>query len=616
MSRSGRQVEFGEDWTGATTVDPSGGAYTGDYYLDIQYVNDLDAGAVVLSEGTWTFNPVRWFRMPCVDPVPNPRFMAEWYSLGDPFYVKPGEMHDTALTLENHGSTALTYTMSIVYDGGSHYGWIDVSGFSGSIPSGEAGHETGTIHLNNVMITDQGNYYGHLHIEGNDPVNLPCDIEIELIIADTIVTPAWDAITLVPPTDQGGGKSLTTSNHGNMGHLGKGTGNMAFYPDDCDTTAKVYLYDGSPVVGRIIGDDTVFNSSIWGTSFFGRYGFRPYHSPLRRAQYCSLIRSRVYYSGWFLTEDTTIGVEKIYVAPEDADVILTYTKISPVDGLSHSGLVLGEAIDWDIPSDFHPDDVNRTCPSTNTGAFDPARNLLYCWGYEDGNSSHYPYNCQLNDNRFGGVAFVESYLNGSPNSTAPYGGFIGENDELQASTGLHHGKLYQEMAEAGFRSVNVIDDINTVLTYEFDFTLGETDVYEVVSMLATVMDGTAADLQAQIDAGYAWYTSYGGMQMFTHMFDGSDQDVCYHCCREMGKFYDDGMPFSILDIDNFTEWLLRNPGVPDPYYCIEEVDVDDGTGTGTPSGTVDLLDLDYMIGYLLRMQYPDLGECPTGWPKK
>jgi hypothetical protein len=84
----------------------------------------------------------------------------------------------------------------------------------------------------------------------------------------------------------------------------------------------------------------------------------------------------------------------------------------------------------------------------------------------------------------------------------------------------------------------------------------------------------------------------------------------------MGKFYDDGYTFSILDIDNFTEWLLRDPGGPDGYYCVEEVDVDNGSYTGVPDGSVNILDLDYTIGYLLRGDVADLGSCPTGWPKK
>ena len=44
---------------------------------------------------------------------------------------------------------------------------------------------------------------------------------------------------------------------------------------DCDSTAKVYLYDGSPLIGRITGDDTVFNWALSSGSYLDQYSFRP-----------------------------------------------------------------------------------------------------------------------------------------------------------------------------------------------------------------------------------------------------------------------------------------------------------------------------------------------------
>ena len=52
VTRYGKQVQAGEDWSGSTVVDPSG-SYAGDHYLDVQYIQDPDPGASVQTEGGW-----------------------------------------------------------------------------------------------------------------------------------------------------------------------------------------------------------------------------------------------------------------------------------------------------------------------------------------------------------------------------------------------------------------------------------------------------------------------------------------------------------------------------------------------------------------------------------
>jgi hypothetical protein len=612
MARWGKQVGAGEDWTGAVIVDPSGGSYAGDYYIDIQYVNDIDAGGIINDEGTWTYNPIKWFRIPCVDPIPAPIMTFGWDDLGDPTYVKPAEFLDTGLMLENIGNSELTYTLTVIEDNGPT-GWLGVSGFSGSIPSGLAGTETGTVHLNNGgIITTTGNYYGRLHFEGNDSYTLPFDVEIELIIADTMIASDWDYLTATLPTDAENGVSLTVSNNGNMGHDGRGKYNMDFYPDDCDSTATVYMYDGSPLIGWIDGDDTVFNYSIWSQTYTMQYGLRSQGGEFN-TRMCGVINGEVYQSGIFTTQDSTIGMEKIYVAPQgEGPFIIEYLRVWSYDGATHDGLVLGEAIDWDIPTDFLVEDTAQERTATNSGGFDPTRDLLYCVGFEAygaGSDTLYPFNCQDNDDRYGGSAFIESYLNGTQHADYPDGGYVVENDSTQATYGFQHGLLWQTMMQTGFTGTDSTEDLHTVFTYENDMSIGPDDVYEVVSVIASVQNGTLADLQATVDAATAWYTANGGMTMFEDANEDGQIDVCFGCCTVMGKFYQDGDPFSILDIDNFTEWLLRNPGGPPDYDCLEEVDVS-GPTVGVPDGTVSILDLDYMIGYLLRYEYPDLGECP------
>ncbi|MEW5924958.1 MAG: hypothetical protein AB1746_13320, partial [Candidatus Zixiibacteriota bacterium] len=65
VSRFGMQNN-GADFTGVPVVDPSGGGYGGDYFLDVLYVNDKYPGSVLEGKGCWTTNSVKWFRVPCV----------------------------------------------------------------------------------------------------------------------------------------------------------------------------------------------------------------------------------------------------------------------------------------------------------------------------------------------------------------------------------------------------------------------------------------------------------------------------------------------------------------------------------------------------------------------
>ncbi|UCG60427.1 MAG: hypothetical protein JSV52_08810 [Candidatus Zixiibacteriota bacterium] len=78
------------------------------------------------------------------------------------------------------------------------------------------------------------------------------------------------------------------------------------------------------------------------------------------------------------------------------------------------------------------------------------------------------------------------------------------------------------------------------------------------------------------------------------------------CCEVMGDYNHDGR-FDILDIDDFIRCELNNMTCPE--VCFEAVDVS-GATAGVPDGSLDILDIDYLIGYLLRQDYPSLPECP------
>ena len=129
-----------------------------------------------------------------------------------------------------------------------------------------------------------------------------------------------------------------------------------------------------------------------------------------------------------------------------------------------------------------------------------------------------------------------------------------------------------------------------------------------MTVIATIHDGTLGDLQAAIDAGKAWYSGNGGMNIFDDLIDENGDpnpngiiDICESCCVYMGNFYQtdgEGNPlpgteleFNAADIDDFIAWLYQQPQ-RDPD-CLDELDAD---GDTFPSAA----DIDYLIAYLYQ----------------
>lgn len=569
MSRWGKLMQPGEDWAGAQIVDPSGGSSPTDWYLDVQYINDLDAGAVIWEdapEGTWTNNPVKWFRMPCVEPIPSPLFIPEWTWYGDPNYNKPGEEKSVDLSFENAGNVALTYTISVVEDNGPA-GWLGYQGFSGTIPSGLNNIETGQVDLNvGGIIAVTGNYYGRLHIEGNDAANLPKDIEIELIVADTVCPVRHDVVNTNVI-------SLSVSNNGNTGRNGASKMNMDFYPEDCDSTATVYLYDGSVFIGRVIDDQTTMSWSIFGVGMTDETGFRPLCGEVA-TEYCPSLNAEVYNTGTFITQDSAIALQRAVIAPlEDVSFVIHALKVWSYDGADHPDVTIGEALDWDIPWDYLADDENLDITAVNTGGTDGPRNLLYMRGYEAYGANAdtgYPYNCQYNDERFGGSFFIESYLDGSPHLTYPYGGFIGENDELvyPADEGFVVQPFFDEANESGLRGSDSTEDLHVAMTFEPKLMLRPSG-YQVFAGTFSVEQGDHATMLLTADQAKAWFYDNGGPSMFEDLDDNGRLDICEQCCVIMGDFQHDN-DLDPLDAVSFVNWMWRSGAAPS---CLEEADV-------------------------------------------
>ncbi|UCD62720.1 MAG: hypothetical protein JSW34_08105 [Candidatus Zixiibacteriota bacterium] len=604
ISRWGKQIGTGEDWSGAVVVDPSGGTSPHyDYYLDIMYVNDEDAGGIVQAEGGWTYNDMKWFRVPCIEEVSAPLPVFSWHEVLFPTWCKVGTQLDRDLTVENLGNQSWTFSVSVVEDNGPS-GWLGQTGFGTTLPSGLYNTVTGTVHMNQGgVVTTTMMLYGRVIFDGDD-AGSPHNIEIELLVADTLVTPAWAVVNTGGGTDVGGATSLVISNNGNMGRAGYGGVNMDYYPEDCDSNAQVWLYEGTPVLARNGGAD--WNYQIWSATWYGDLGLYPVAGDEGPYLYqpCSGMPAEVYETGRYVTPDTAVAFERVYVAPaDDSEFIIAYMKVKPGKGEALTGLLLGEMIDWDIPNDNNPDDPDRDGNPINTGGIDAGRNMLYQQGFECYcDDTLYPNNCVYNDARFAGNGFVGSYLNGSPRYSVPYGGFVGENDELWASgEGFIHSTMWTELNTSGLRGSDSVEDLSTAMCYEPALDLGVDDYYEVVTVMATIEDGNLAALQAAYDRAVTWFNTNGGIGMFADVDEANGaMDKCEGCCQNMGDMNHDGQ-VDALDVIFFVDYLWT-PGSPVPP-CDEEVDVNsDNQG--------DALDLIYLAEYIFQGLHDPLPDCP------
>nr|MBN2277873.1 hypothetical protein [candidate division Zixibacteria bacterium] len=323
MSRFGMEVVDG-DFTGVPVVDPSG-SYSGDFYLDVLYINDKFPGSVQQDAGIWTTNPVKWFRVPCVEPVPNPVLAFTPSRINEPTWTKPTVQLDTVVKLENVGNAPLTInSISIALTPGDP-AWLDVSNY-GPITISHLSPNFTTIDLymndGGVVTAAPAVLEGYVVINSNSIGGRTDSLRVNLIVADTVQFPEESEIRTACVR-------LSFSNAGGVGDGGGLNGNGGYnlnYFNDCDTTdnnsgsddhAGVYLYDMSPFICLIKSGDTVLNYGMYDATWLSDNGFRPQVSP--SADSSTYPDYQYGYSGIFVSKDSTILFDQELFAPTASD---------------------------------------------------------------------------------------------------------------------------------------------------------------------------------------------------------------------------------------------------------------------------------------------------------
>lgn len=587
ISRFG-MTTVGGTWTGVPIVDPSGGSYSTNKYLDVVYINDKRPGGVVQDAGVWTTNPVKWFRVPCVPPVPNPVLAFIPSVIDDPAWTKKGIEKDTIIRLENIGNAPMSFTsITATKITGTAYNWLGITGAPTAISHLTPNFANMTVQLNmggaynaaaavgfDGVVTFAGNFLGS-----------PKTLNVHLIIADTVQKPKVVAIRTAK-------KRVAINNAGNIGNSGAPDSAMNFF-GDCDTmnnisgandNAKIYLFEASPFLMRIIGNDTIIFSYFFNNDWLNNDGFRPIKGITVDSSNAAF---QYAYTGQYLSRDSQIGVESWYWAPltaDSSDFIIQKIKISNKSGAAINDMYVGELMDWDIPSDTGVE---------NGSAFDATLKLMYMFGGEYGaDTGTYAQgtrgnDCILADQRVGGFAFYKGFKFPAASSadtfTTPQGMMTLTNEGWTAPTGNYDpGQLWRKFQ--GYSGYNAWEhtnddslykDLNMVAVFG-QYTLTASSSLGFIKILATGNAG-AVDLKATITKARAWINNHKAVV------------EAFGCCVKGGDANHNGTT-NLSDVSYIINKLYRSG--PD-FPCKEEADA-------SGNGTVNLSDVSYIINALYR----------------
>jgi hypothetical protein len=624
MSRFGMEVTTG-DFSGVPIVDPSG-EYTGNFYLDVLYINDKHPGGAVQDAGVWTTNPVKWFRVPCVEPVPNPVLVFTPSEITDPTWTKPLIQIDTIVKLENIGNAPLNISATTVVELTAGYsGWLNYTPEITAISESDPNFANMTVQMNfGGAISDDGVGVSGLIIFDSDSPTSPDTLTVYLIVADTVQRPEYATIhTTCKPVYVSNVAQM--GNNGQPGVAANDWGNMQFY-EDCDTTSNAssgdddiacYLYESAPFILRLQGNDTLLSTAIFDANWLSTDGFRPLEGLSHDSADADF---QLAYTGKYLTRDSMIALESKFWAPKaalDCDFIIQEMRVYSNTNQGYDGLFIGEFMDWDIPSDSGVE---------NGSDWDASRQMMYCYGAEYGPDSIVNNDCILADQRMGGFAYYAGYrkphYNPAAYNTDSFPDVRGmwthiNPDWIEPTGGFVPSQVYSKMVGFGgyekWQSTNpaledsLYQDLNMVTVFG-QFDLGKNDTLVFMKIFSTSKTGLG-DLQASIDRAHDWIDAQ-------NLFEWPELEVIPNCCVAWGKAGDANSDnaINLLDILQVIAFVYQDPvgDPPNPNGCNALLDANgDGPDVSTP--TINLLDILDLIAHVYQ---EPVGEpilcCPPG----
>ena len=394
--------------------------------------------------------------------------------------------------------------------------------------------------------------------------------------------PMWDTVST-------GCTQLIVGTNGNFGRQGQWGANLDYANfGDCEPWYGIYLYDGSPVICYDDGQDIVASWAIFGDDRYALVDDQKLPVPTQtEANY------QVYESGTFVTQDSSLALEKTWWAPvgnPTCNFVIQLLRVYPYDGQSHSGLYIGEAVDWDIPSD-------GSAANTGDYEYDGLNRLIYLRGTESDGSG-----CQLCTDRYGGQAWLGFHYNDTCafDTAGPYGAYTADNTVyVWPNSGLVPSEVYSLMQNPGFSANPNPVDQHAVMTYFANHTLDAQDTLHVYTALITVMEGDSADL-------------YNSAAQANDWFRAEILASCGTCCMPpiRGNVdYDPGDEIDISDLVYQVDYMFTTGPPP---TCWEEANVNGSGPVNPPSdgpADIDISDLVHLVDYMFNSGPPP-ADCP------
>ncbi len=530
--------------------------------LDIQYINDKDAGGLPQGEGSWCLNPVMHLRIPCRDIIPTPQVSLVPNRFTDPTQTAPGVQKDTTLTVINIGNATLTGQFSVVYANDGEPTWLAIDNAQTadvSVPSGTGNTADFSVQLNlgGVLNTQPTGWDAYIILTSNAPTT-PDTVKVHLTVGN-INMPEFAILNTTC-------KMLKAWNTGRSGDH-NGTYSMII-PGDCDTVDTYpdqrYLYDGSPLLSwKKGGTEKTGYTSVFDQLFTEAQTWRP-QTGLTLSNFTGYDKLTYTVS----SADSIFGCDVEVWVPKDGSRCYFVQKLKYYlwgTTPAQNDIYVGYFMDWDVPSDSN---VNN-----GSGYLETPYPTVWQSGAEY-QADNLP--CAIDEsNRRGGLALFKTTIAGG---STFYGAWTKENLPSQQGTGFKSGFLYDNMSVAGmnlYSGTPQYIDLHTGVTFDkLNMTPGTK--YEYVFALVTTNQGEA-DYNAQVASAKTWYD---GLQT---------------CCNKAGDANNDNK-LNSGDAVYIISYIFRGGPVPS---CLAEANAN-GDLTSQGANKINSGDAVYIISYIFR----------------
>ncbi len=282
---------------------------------------------------------------------------------------------------------------------------------------------------------------------------------------------------------------LIVNNLGNFGKAGTYGAALDYLGQgDC---VNNYLWDGTLLVTYINGP--------WYAANWNMYYGNSYRTPRHGEPMAPTADSgayEVFRSGTFVTLDQFLAIKKSWYAPKHPDscnFVIQRVEITSFDTLVHTGIGIGDAIDWDCGGN----------PQENVGGFDAGTKMIYQQGGG--------FDCIDGSRRFAGQALLGiSDADGViDTSKVPYGAFTASSSQyIYGTNGFVAVQIYGLMQNPGYLPETNPTDQFATMTFINNRNIGPQDTIVIYSALSTVRDGTLADLKGNMVKAKRWAAAH------------------------------------------------------------------------------------------------------------